>query len=81
VHTTPATDPDVNATTAIQDKLIARGLAPGEHLMDAGYPSADNFAASATRDITLVAPVIAKTGRNANKGTFRLCWLTRCDVS
>ena len=70
VHTTPATDPDVSATTAIQDKLIARGLAPGEHLMDAGYPSAENFAASATRDITLVAPVIAKTGRNANKGTF-----------
>jgi hypothetical protein len=70
VHTTAATDPDVNATTAIQDKLIARGLAPGVHLMDAGYPSADNFAASATHGITLVAPVIAKTGRNANKGTF-----------
>ena len=70
VHTTPATDPDVNATTAIQDKLLARGLAPSEHLMDAGYPSADNFAASTTRGITLVAPVIAQTGRNANKGTF-----------
>jgi hypothetical protein len=70
VHTAPATDPDVSATTAIQDKLIARGLAPAEHLMDAGYPSAENFAASTTRGITLVAPVIAATGRNANKGTF-----------
>ena len=70
VHTTPATDPDVTATTAIQDKLIARGLAPGEHLMDAGYPSAENFAAAAARGITLVAPVIVKTGRNATKDTF-----------
>src|SRR6266540_2416117 len=70
VHTTPATEPDVVATTAIQDKLIARGLAPGEHLMDAGYPSADNIAASAARGITLVAPVVVQTGRNARHGTF-----------
>ena len=70
VHTTPATDPDVVATTAIQDKLIARGLAPGEHLMDAGYPSATNLVASAARGITLVAPVIVQTGRNARQGTF-----------
>ncbi|MEY9932455.1 hypothetical protein ABH926_007106 [Catenulispora sp. GP43] len=40
VHTTMATDPDVTATTDIQDKLIGRGLAPAEHLMDSGYPSA-----------------------------------------
>jgi hypothetical protein len=40
VHTTGATDPDVTATTAIQDRLIARDLAPDEHLMDAGYPPA-----------------------------------------
>lgn len=70
VHTTPATDPDVSATTDIQDRLIARDLAPGEHLMDAGYPSADNFAASAERSITLIAPVLVKTGRNAKKDTF-----------
>jgi transposase len=70
VHTTPATDPDVTATTDIQDKLIARDLTPGQHLMDAGYPSSANFAASARRGITLIAPVIATTGRNAKKGTF-----------
>ncbi|WP_455357164.1 transposase [Streptomyces sp. SYSU K217416] len=70
VHTTPATDPDVSATTDIQDKLIARDLTPGQHLMDAGYPSSANFAASARRGITLIAPVIAATGRNAKKGTF-----------
>jgi transposase len=70
VHTTPATDPDVTATTDIQDRLISRDLAPGQHLMDAGYPSSTNFAASAARGVTLVAPVIAQTGRNAQKGTF-----------
>jgi len=70
VHTTPATEPDVVATTAIQAKLIARGLAPGEHLLDAGYPSAANIAAAAKRGIALVAPVIVQTGRNARKGTF-----------
>jgi Transposase DDE domain/Transposase domain (DUF772) len=70
VHTTPATDPDVSATTDIQDKLISRGIAPAEHLMDAGYPSAENFAASATRGITLVAPVVTVTGCDAKKGTF-----------
>jgi hypothetical protein len=70
VHTTGATDPDVTATTAIQDRLIARDLAPGEHLMDAGYPSAEVIAASAQRGITLIAPVIVSTGRNARAGTF-----------
>jgi len=70
VHTTPATEPDVVATTAIQDKLVARDLAPGEHLTDGGYPSAENIAASAQRDITLLAPVTVVTGRNAQKGTF-----------
>jgi transposase len=70
VHTTAATDPDVTATTAIGDKLINRDLTPGQHLMDAGYPSAANFAASAAAGITLVAPVIVNTGRNAKAGTF-----------
>ena len=70
VHTTAATEPDVVATTTIQDKLINRGLAPGEHVTDGGYPSAQNITASAKRDITLVAPVTVATGRNAQKGTF-----------
>jgi transposase len=70
VHTTAATEPDVVATTTIQDRLIARDLAPGEHLTDGGYPSAENIAASGQRNITLVAPVTIATGRNAQKGTF-----------
>lgn len=70
VHTTAATEPDVIATTTIQDRLVARGLAPGVHLLDGGYPSARNITASAARNITLVAPVTVVTGRNAGKGTF-----------
>lgn len=70
VHTTAATEPDVVATTTIQDKLINRGLAPGEHVTDGGYPSAANITASADRNITLVAPVTVLTGRNAKQGTF-----------
>ncbi|WP_329370207.1 hypothetical protein [Streptomyces sp. NBC_01483] len=72
VHTTGATGPDVTATTAIQDRLIARGLARGEHLMDAGYPSAEVIAASVRRGITLIVPVIVSTSRNARAGT-QLC--------
>lgn len=70
VHTTPATEPDVVATTIIQDRLIGRGLAPGEHLMDAGYPSAATLTASTARHIVLIAPIIVVTGRNATRGTF-----------
>jgi IS5 family transposase len=70
VHTTAATEPDVVATTVIQDRLIARGLTPGVHLMDGGYPSGCTITASAARNITLVAPVTVVTGRNAGKGTF-----------
>lgn len=73
VYTTASTEPDVVATTPIQDRLIARNLTPGEHLMDGGYPSAANIAASAERDITLVAPVTVNTGRNAQQGTFGPC--------
>ncbi len=70
VHATAATDPDVTATTPIQDKLANRGLAPAQHLMDAGYPSAANIAASAAAGIALIAPVTVLTGRNAKAGTF-----------
>jgi transposase len=69
-HTTPATDPDVVATTAIQSKLIARGLAPGEHLLDGGYPSAANLAAARALGITMVSPLAVASGRRPDPGTF-----------
>ena len=70
VHTTTSTDQDVTATTAIQDKLIRRALAPAIHLMDAGYPSAANIAAGAKAGITLHAPLTASPGRKTEAGTF-----------
>ncbi|MGW3182669.1 hypothetical protein ACWDD9_25675, partial [Kitasatospora sp. NPDC001119] len=38
VHTTAATEPDVTAVTPVQDRLIGRGLKPGEHLTETGRP-------------------------------------------
>jgi hypothetical protein len=70
VHTTTATDPDVTATTPIQEKLAERGLAPGEHLLDAGYPSADNLTRALELGITMISPLTVATGRNATKDTF-----------
>jgi transposase len=70
VHTTAATEQDATETTEIQDRLIARGLAPSEHLMDAGYPSGQNIAASTARGIALIAPVTVLTGRNSKVATF-----------
>jgi transposase len=71
VHTTAATEPDVSATTVIQAKLARRGLAPGEHLLDAGYPSAGNLTAAAQAGIAMIVPITAQTGRNATLGLYR----------
>lgn len=70
VHTAPATDPDTTATTPIQDKLIARALTPAGHLIDSGYPSAANLAASAARGITMITPILQAGSRSSAAGTF-----------
>jgi transposase len=70
VYTTAATDPDVTGTAPIQARLAARGLTPSAHLMDAGYPSAENIANAATAGIAPIAPVTARNGRNAKTGLF-----------
>src|SRR6266511_4291679 len=67
---TAATDPDVTATTPIQEKLAGRGLTPGEHLLDAGYPSAENLTRALELGITMISPLTTTTGRNATKDTF-----------
>jgi hypothetical protein len=41
VTTTDATVPDVAMTEPIHKDLQRRGLLPGEHYLDSGYPSAD----------------------------------------
>ncbi|WP_034270236.1 IS1182 family transposase [Actinospica robiniae] len=70
VATSAATVQDSAQTTDIQERLLARGLGPGVHVMDAGYPTAANLIAAAGHGITLIAPVTVSSGRGAKTGTF-----------
>ncbi|MFC8849948.1 MULTISPECIES: IS1182 family transposase [unclassified Micromonospora] len=70
VATTPATVPDVKATTSIHQQLSQRGLLPGEHYLDSGYPSADTIATAAqTFGITMVTPALLDQSAQARAGT------------
>ncbi|MBN0049300.1 IS1182 family transposase, partial [Streptomyces actuosus] len=83
VATTDATVPDVKATTGIQQRLAEHGIAPGEHYLDSGYPSADLVTAAAAEGITMVTPLLADHSRQAkatdgfDKSAFRIDWTTR----
>jgi IS5 family transposase len=69
VATTDASVADAAMTTPIHDSLARRGLLPDEHLVDAGYPSADLLVESADRyGITLVTPMLADASRQARAG-------------
>ncbi|MEU5431688.1 IS1182 family transposase [Streptomyces olivoreticuli] len=83
VLTTDATVPDVKATAGIQQRLTDRGLAPGEHYLDAGYPSADLVTAAAKNNITMITPLLAdhspqaKAAEGFAKSDFRIDWRSR----
>ncbi|MDT0470204.1 IS1182 family transposase, partial [Streptomyces sp. DSM 41699] len=83
VHTTDATVPDVKATAGIQQRLAERDLAPGEHYLDSGYPSADLVTAAAKNGIAMVTPLLADHSPQARaaegfaKSAFRIDWRTR----
>jgi transposase len=83
VHTTNATVPDVNATTPIQQNLAMRDLAPGEHYLDAGYPSAALIQAAAERGTVMVTPARPDTSPQARadggytKDAFHIDWKAR----
>jgi Transposase DDE domain len=69
VETTDATVPDSQMTEPIHAHLDQRGLLPGEHLVDSGYPSAELLASSqADYGITLVTPMLADTSPQARAG-------------
>ena len=70
VATTAATVPDVAMTEPIHDLLEAVGLAPGEHVVDAGYTSADLLLAARARGITLVGPLLADNSPQARSGGY-----------
>lgn len=70
VATTTATVPDVKATTGIHHHLSQRGLLPGEHYLDSGYPSADTIAVAAhTFGVTMVTPALLDQSVQARAGT------------
>jgi transposase len=69
VATTDASATDHAMTGAIQDRLAARELLPAEHLVDAGYVSAEQLVASAGHDVDLVGPVIADQSWQARQAT------------
>jgi hypothetical protein len=70
VATTDATVPDVAMTEPIHQMLDRRGLLPGEHYLDSGYPSAELIGRSAADfGITLITPVLADHSPQARAGT------------
>ena len=56
-------------TEKIHATLAGRDLLPGEHLLDAGYPSAALVVDSLRRwGVTLVTPLLADTSHQARAG-------------
>ncbi|CUU59740.1 Transposase [Parafrankia irregularis] len=77
VLTTPATTPDAAALDDIHTELDRNGLAPDEHLLDSGYPSANQIIHSARAyGIRLVTPILldhshqAKARAGYDKASF-----------
>ena len=68
VETTPATTADNLMTRTIHDHLAARDLLPAEHLVDAGYVTADHLVTSQEHDITLLGPIIEDQSWQARAG-------------
>lgn len=80
--TTAATAGDVAMTEPIHDSLHAKDLLPGEHVVDAGYTSADLLLAARARGVTLLGPLLADTSPQARSGgyttaAFTIDWDTR----
>jgi transposase len=60
IKTTPATTSDFDMTPIVQAHLAERDLLPGEHVVDAGYVTADHLVSSQTSyGVTLLGPVAA----------------------
>jgi transposase len=81
VQTTPAPVSDAGMTIPIQQSLAARDLLPAEHIVDAGYPSAEALVVSQQgQQVNLVGPVGAdlswqgRTATGFDVATFVLDW-------
>jgi IS5 family transposase len=66
IATTASTVPDSKALEDIHRVQQRRGLLPGEHYLDSGYPSAELITGSAARyGVALITPVLLNTSRQA----------------
>lgn len=84
VATTDASVPDTVMTDPIHQGLAERGVLPGEHYLDSGYPSADLLVSSLTDyGVRLVTPMLADTspqsraGEGFDRNGFTVNWPTR----
>ncbi|MFD9607268.1 transposase, partial [Streptomyces sp. NPDC059970] len=83
VVTTDATVGDPVVVDEIHDQLDAKGLLPGEHLMDAGYISAELLlTAPSQRGVRVIGPVRPMTRRTVqatgyDKASFGIDWDAR----
>jgi len=68
VQTTVATTPDHALTGVIQQQLQGRDLAPSEHVVDAGYVTAERLVESQQAQIDLVGPTAPEPGWQAKAG-------------
>jgi len=85
VVTTDATETDVEQTEAIHQALSKRGLAPGVHLLDAGYVDAEMVLQSRDHHgIEVIGPVSqnnqwqAKDGQGYDLASFTIDWQENC---
>lgn len=81
VETTPATTSDFVMTAVIEEQLAERELLPSEHLVDAGYVTAEQLVRSQQHhDVTLVGPAAedpswqAKAKQGYDVAHFVLNW-------
>src|SRR4051812_17345824 len=81
VETTPAVTADVEQTAPIHTALEARGLPPGDHLLDAGYVDAELLVDSQSEHgVRLVGPVRpdvswqAQAGQGFDISRFAIDW-------
>jgi len=84
VATTDASVPDTVMTDPIHHDMAERGVLPGEHYLDSGYPSADLLVSSLTDyGVRLITPLLADTSPQAraaegfDRSGFTVDWPAR----
>lgn len=81
-QTTCAAVPDVVMTSVIHQHLDQAGLAPGEHVTDSGYASADLLVTARRQGITMITPLLPDPSWQAREngytaGEFTIDWDNR----